>query len=270
MRRLIRRVVIALAIVAMSAPMSGCLLAARVAYKAAEREHRRHHDRGPRPAAEVAAPTVILVSIDGFRWDYLDRGVTPNLSELARSGARAERMIPSFPSLTFPNHFTLVTGLTPDRHGIVNNTFEDPAVPTGTFKLSNAAAVTNRVSWDQATPIWVTAERAGVRTATEFWPGSEADIQGVRPSLYSHFDASVPSSARVDQVLAWLDLPPRQQPRFLTLYFDIVDTAGHHHGPDSAEVNAAAAEVDTAIGKLVQGLRQRGSAPTWSLWPTTA
>lgn len=259
MQRLIRWMLVG----AVAASMSGCVFAARQAYKLATGEggHRDHRPEEVRdaPVASASGPApLILISIDGFRADYLDRGVTPNLKALADNGARAERMFPSFPSLTFPNHYTLVTGLVPDHHGIVNNTFEDPALPTGTFKLSNAAAVTDRKSWDQATPIWVTAENAGIRTGTEFWPGSEADIKGVRPSLWSHYDEAIPSDARVDTVLAWLDLPAAQRPTFMTLYFDSVDTAGHMNGPDSPELAAALGRVDAAIGRLTAGLRARG------------
>ncbi len=222
------------------------------------------------PSATVSAPAVagravatptILISIDGFRADYLDRGITPNLKALADGGARAERMLPSFPSLTFPNHYTIVTGKTPDHHGIVNNTFEDPALPDGKFRIASKAAVLDRRSWDGATTIWVTAERAGIKAGTEFWPGSEADIQGVRPSYYTPFNQATPSDARVDQVLTWLDLPPGQRPGFLTLYFDIVDSAGHGYGPDSSEVNHAMATVDVAIGRLMGGFKARGLNP---------
>src|SRR5215212_2405737 len=135
-------------------------------------------------------PPVILVSIDGFRPDYLDRGVTPVLSGLAADGVRAA-MRPSFPSKTFPNHYTLVTGLRPDRNGIVENNMEDAAIPGVTFKMSNQEAVVDRRWWDQAEPIWVTAEKAGIRSATMFWPGSEADIRGVRPSYWLPFDQTM-------------------------------------------------------------------------------
>lgn len=207
----------------------------------------------PQARAAERAP-VILVSIDGFRPDYLDRGLTPNLSRLAGAGVRAA-MRPSFPSKTYPNHYALVTGLRPDRNGVVANTMQDPAL--GRFSISDKAAVGDRRWWDQAWPIWVTAERAGVRTAPYFWPGSEAPVQGVRPSFWRPFDEAVTSQARVAQALAWLDLPPGRRPRFLTLYFDIVDTEGHHHGPDSAELNAAVAAVDQAVGALAAGLAQR-------------
>ncbi len=201
---------------------------------------------------------VLLISIDGFRPDYLDRGLTPELAELARDGVRAESMRPAFPSLTFPNHYTLVTGLTPDHHGIVNNTMEDPAIPGERFSLSNRQAIGNERWWDEATPIWVSADRAGLRTATMFWPGSEAPIHGMHPDYWMAFDATVTPAQRVDQVLAWLDLPANVRPRFLTLYFDGVDHQAHEHGPDSAEVDAALKDVDAAIARLVAGLHQRG------------
>jgi predicted AlkP superfamily pyrophosphatase or phosphodiesterase len=211
----------------------------------------------PAPTSAQAHPVTILVSIDGFRADYIDRGVTPVLSGLAAQGARAA-MRPSFPSKTFPNHYTLVTGLRPDHHGIVENNMEDPAIPGVTFKMSDRRAVVDRRWWDEGEPVWVTAERAGIRTAPMYWPGSEAPIHGVRPSLWLAFDPAKPAAARADQILAWLDLPAESRPQFLTLYFDDVDTAGHFFGPSSPEVNAAANRVDTALGRLVDGLKARG------------
>lgn len=200
-------------------------------------------------------PLVILIGVDGFRPDYLERGVTPTLNRLRAGGAFAA-MRPSFPSVTFPNHYTLVTGLHPDRHGVVNNTMQDAEL--GRFTLGTAAAVTDRRWWDGGEPIWVTAERAGLVTATMFWPGSEADIQGVRPAHWTVFDQSMRGDARVDQVLAWLDLPQDRRPDFATVYFDIVDTAGHNHGPDSDQVTRAAAAVDISIARLIAGLEARG------------
>ena len=214
------------------------------------------------PAATAPAlqpPLTILISIDAFRPDYLDRGVTPVLSALAARGARGA-MRPAFPSKTFPNHYTLVTGLRPDRNGIVANNMEDAAIPGVTFKMSNPEAVMDRRWWDQAEPIWVTAEKAKIPVGAMFWPGSEAAIGGVRPTSWAHFDMSAPSNLRVDHLLSWLDLPPAKRPRLVTLYFDIVDTAGHEFGPDSREVNAAAATVDRAIGRLTAGLKARGLA----------
>jgi predicted AlkP superfamily pyrophosphatase or phosphodiesterase len=209
------------------------------------------------PKTAGTPPLTILISIDGFRADYLDRGVTPTLSGLARDGVRAG-MRPSFPSKTFPNHYAIVTGLRPDRNGIVDNTMLDPNIPGVTFRISDKVTGADARWWNEATPIWVTAERAGVRTATMFWPGSDVAIQGVRPSRWRLFDMSLPAQARTDQLLAWLDTPPAERARFATLYFDDVDTAGHHFGPDSGEVNAAAATVDAAIGRLLEGLKARG------------
>lgn len=211
------------------------------------------------PSVAVERPPTILVSIDGFRADYLDRGVTPVLSGLAANGARGA-MRPSFPTKTFPNHYALVTGLRPDRNGIVENIFEDPRWPGETFRMSNREAVQDRRWWDEGEPIWVTAERAGIITAPVFWPGAEAPIRGVRPRHYLAFDMATPEAVRVDRLLALLDLPPAERPGFLTLYFDTVDTAGHLAGPDAPETTAAVAAVDAQIGRLVSGLKARGLA----------
>ncbi|MBL8547537.1 MAG: alkaline phosphatase family protein [Hyphomonadaceae bacterium] len=213
---------------------------------------------GPATPATVA-PVTILISLDGFRPDYLDRGITPALSELAADGVRAS-MRPSFPSVTFPNHYTLVTGLHPGRHGLVNNRMEDPQRPGAVFTLQDRNVASDEIWWADGTPIWVTAERQGVRTGTMFWPGSEYEIHGQRPSRWRNFDQSLPGFARTDVLLSWLDVPEAERPRFFTLYFDLVDTAGHRFGPDALETNAAIAEVDAAIGRLVAGLNARGYA----------
>ncbi|WP_292054587.1 MULTISPECIES: ectonucleotide pyrophosphatase/phosphodiesterase [unclassified Brevundimonas] len=206
--------------------------------------------------AQAEQPTtVILVSIDGFRAEYLNRGITPNLSRLAAEGASGA-MKPSFPTVTFPNHYTLVTGLHPDHHGIVGNNMRDAEL--GSFSLGNRAAVTDRRWWDDGEPIWVTAEKQGIVTGTMFWPGSEADVRGVRPTHWAVFDQSMPGDVRVDRLLEWLDLPQEQRPRLNTLYFDLVDTMGHRHGPDSAEVTEAIVSTDASIGRLMEGLKARG------------
>ena len=211
----------------------------------------------PGPQALTAAGPVILISIDGFRSDYLDRGMTPYLNSLADRGVRAP-MRPAFPTKTFPNHYTLVTGLTPDRHGLVDNVMADPALPGRLFRLGDRAEVTDPLWWEEGLPIWVSAERAGLKTATLFWPGSEAEIGGVRPTHWRTFDQSMSAKARVDQLLAWLDVPAGERPAFLTLYFDEVDTGGHRYGPDAPELNAALARTDAAIGALLDGLEARG------------
>jgi predicted AlkP superfamily pyrophosphatase or phosphodiesterase len=207
------------------------------------------------PAPPSGRPLVVLISIDGFRPDYLDRGVTPTLSKLAAQGVRAA-MRPSFPTKTFPNHYALVTGLRPDRNGIVDNNIYDPRIGPEEFTMSNHKVAADPRWWNEALPIWVSAERQGVRTATMFWPGSDVTIRGGWPAHWQLFDIKKPAEARVDQALAWMD--EKKRPRFLTVYFDDVDTAGHDHGPDSAEVNAAAAKVDAAIARLEAGLKARG------------
>jgi predicted AlkP superfamily pyrophosphatase or phosphodiesterase len=210
------------------------------------------------PKTPGPAPLTVLISIDGFRSDYLQRGVTPNIAALAADGARAVAMHPSFPSLTFPNHYTLVTGLRPDRSGIVDNNMEDARKPGVTFSMSKAEVSHDPFWWDESEPLWVTAERAGIRTATMFWPGSDLPIRGIQPHDWKMYDKKFLADQRVDQVLAWLDRPPAERPRFVTLYFDEVDTWGHNTGPDSPEVNAALARTDAAVGRLVAGLKAKG------------
>ena len=206
------------------------------------------------PLAPAATAPVLLVSIDGFRADYLELGITPNLARIAREGVRAKWMNPSYPSLTFPNHYTIVTGLRPDHHGIIHNTIDDIAL--GTFKVADAAAVST-TQWWGGVPIWVGAANAGLPSATMFWPGSQAKIGGHRPGRWLPFDKSMPSVARVDTVLGWLAETPATRPRVTTLYFNVVDEAGHDHGPDSPEARAAIREADAAIGRLVDGLQAR-------------
>lgn len=207
-----------------------------------------------------APPIVILVSIDGFRPDYLDPQHTPTLLALAADGARVRTLRPAFPSLTFPNHYTLVTGLVPDRHGIIGNVMADPEL-SQRFVLSDRSAVQNPLWWNDAEPLWNTARKAGLRSATMFWPGSEAPINGLHPHHWRPYDAAFSAEDRVNQVLAWLDLPSGERPHFITLYFDEVDRSGHVSRPDSDRTRAAVQAADAHVAQLVQGLKQRG------LWP---
>lgn len=211
--------------------------------------------RAATPRIDNLKPTVILISLDGFRADYLEKYSAPNLSQLAAEGVRARWLIPSFPSLTFPNHYTIATGLYPQDHGIVNNEMYDP-VFDAMFAMSNRETVRDGRWWG-GEPIWITAEKQGQHAGVYFFPGSETAIEGARPSYWKPYDGKVPNAERVDTVLSWLDLPADKRPTFLALYFSDVDTAGHEHGPDSMEVGRAVAEVDTEVGKLIQGLRAR-------------
>ncbi len=167
-------------------------------------------------------------------------------------------MKPSFPTKTFPNHYTLVTGLRPDHHGIVSNNMMDPRRPDVRFSLGDRTQALDPFWWDEAEPLWITAERAGIRTATMFWPGSEVAIGGVRPSDWHRFDEHVSDRQRVLTVLDWMRRPESIRPRFVALYFDNVDTQGHRFGPESPELNAALADVDSQIGSLIDGLDQMG------------
>ena len=208
----------------------------------------------PKPRDRGYAP-LVLISIDGYRADYFGRGLSPNLSALAADGVRAEALKPAFPTLTFPNHYTIVTGLYPDHHGIVANRMVDPN--SGKRFIHSDPDLRVDPMWWNGEPLWVGVERRGKHAATMFWPGADAAIDGVRPEYWKPFDHSVSPGARVDQVLAWLDLPAQQRPDFVALYFEQVDAAGHDYGPDSPELAAAMREVDAALGRLREGLRRR-------------
>lgn len=223
----------------------------------------------PAPQPEAASverrePVTILVSIDGFHPDYLDKGLTPTLSGLAATGVEGH-MTPSFPSKTFPNHWTLVTGKVPDQHGITANRMEDPSRPGETFTMDSV----DPYWWSDAKPVWVEAEEAGIRSAAMFWPGSAVPwggtavrwgpvTDGTLPQDWQQFSMQISNTQRVNSVLDWLRRPAEIRPAFVTLYFDTVDTAGHDGGPDSEEVNAALADIDTHIATLVDGLKDFG------------
>jgi predicted AlkP superfamily pyrophosphatase or phosphodiesterase len=215
-------------------------------------------------SVEQREPVTILVSIDGFHPSYLERGLTPTLSRLAAEGASAS-MRPSFPTKTFPNHWTLVTGLVPDHHGITANKMEDEAKPGDTFTM----ATVDPYWWSEAKPIWVEAEEAGIRSAAMFWPGSAVPwggtavrygpvSDGKMASDWQAFSMQVTNTQRVNSVLDWLRRPADIRPKFVTLYFDTIDSAGHDGGPDSEEVNQALADIDKHIANLVSGLATLG------------
>jgi predicted AlkP superfamily pyrophosphatase or phosphodiesterase len=207
--------------------------------------------------ASTQSDLLILISIDGFRWDYLQKYDAPALNQLARDGVHARRLTPSFPSKTYPNHYTLVTGLYPEHHGIVANAFYDPEFKE-TFDMGKAESNHEARWWSGGEPVWIAAERQGVRSACYFWPGSEVEFAGRRPEFFPPFDKRIPINARVDGLLAWLDLPAAQRPRFCTLYFELVDHAGHTFGPDSAQTATAVKQADNAIARLLTGLASRG------------
>ena len=200
-------------------------------------------------------PTIILISLDGYRWDYVDRPEAKTLQGFARRGVRAEGLIPVFPSKTFPNHYTIVTGLYPEHHGLVANSMYDPTYDAW-YGLSDREAVGD-ARWYGGEPIWVAAERASQRTAPWYWPGSEAAIAGIRPSYWEPFDFDRTPSELVDHMLGLLDLPPEQRPTFMTIYFHLTDDVGHTYGTESAELDGAIAAVDSALAQLEAGLAAR-------------
>jgi predicted AlkP superfamily pyrophosphatase or phosphodiesterase len=211
-------------------------------------------DHGPNAAAQQSKHYVVLVSLDGFRYDYARRYGARHILAIAAHGASApEGMIPAYPSLTFPNHYTLVTGLYPEHHGIVGNQFYDPERKE-TYSYRDPKSDTDG-SWYGGTPLWSLAEKQGMRSACFFWPGSEAKIAGERPTYYLHYDDHFPDDKRIDQVIDWLKLPPEQRPHFITLYYSNVDHAGHEYGPDSLQTAEAVRHVDALMGTLEADLK---------------
>ena len=201
-------------------------------------------------------PTVILISLDGFRWDYLSKTDTPNLDILVENGVISESLIPVFPSKTFPNHLSIVTGCYPENHGILSNNMYDQEWDAEYYIGENSDPVKDG-RWYDAEPIWVTAEKQGKLTGTYFWPGSEAEINGTRPSYYGVYDGNISREDRVQKILEWIDLPKQSRPVFMTLYFSDVDSWGHNIGPDAIGMNSIIKEIDESIGLLVNGLNKR-------------
>lgn len=209
---------------------------------------------GVNATQQLSKPYLILVSIDGFRWDYMDRYPTPNLDRIADAGSKAERLVPVFPTLTFPNHYSIATGLYPAHHGLVANDFLDPERGKW-YSLKDRDAVEDPRFYD-GEPIWVTAETQGMVAAAFFFVGTEAPIMGVSPSHWRSFDKDISGEQRVDQVLAWLEEPEQHRPHLVTLYFEDVDSNSHWYGPDSPESIEAIQKVDTYLGRLLDGLEK--------------
>lgn len=197
-------------------------------------------------------PYVIVVSLDAFRHDYLDRYHPRSLASLAERGIVARALIPPFPSKTFPSHFSIATGLYPGSHGILSNTFYDPALGRW-FRVKDTATVRDG-RWYGGVPIWVAAEREGVHTSVFFWPGSEAAVHGARPSKWWSYRASVPDSERVDASIAQLGLPAGSRPHLLMLYLTDVDDTTHRYGPETPRTAVAVAALDRAVSRLLESI----------------
>lgn len=214
-----------------------------------------------RALAAAAESPLLLISLDGFRWDYCERfpAESPTLRALRREGVTARGLVPVFPSNTFPNHYTLVTGLYPANHGIVNNDFFDPA--TGTFFRYFQPAAARDARWWGGEPIWVTAVKQGKKAAVSFWVGSEAPIGGVRPTFWKPFDYRVPFDQRLAEVAGWLRLPPAERPAFVAFYLEETNGAGHRFGPDAPETAAAVRLLDQRVAALLAHSRVDGVEP---------
>lgn len=221
-----------------------------------------HVDNGPNSAWAQSQHYLVLVSLDGFRWDYAKRDNATHLLAIGESGVWApDGMMPSYPSLTFPNHYTIATGLYPEHHGIVANSFFDPGRGER-YSMSNAQTVTDG-SWYGGVPLWSLAESQGMRAACLLWVGCEAKIAGFRPSYYAIFNGRTQATreaeqARIDDAIALLHLPAAERPHFIAIYFSEPDREGHEFGPDAPETRAAALRMDGLVGNLRDALRTTG------------
>lgn len=200
------------------------------------------------------SPYVIMVSIDGFRYDYAQLHQAKNILEMAKNGSSTTSLIPAYPTKTFPNHYTLATGLYPQNHGIIGNTFYDPNFKK-TYRISNRSVVTDG-TWYGGIPLWNLAQMQGMCAASYFWVGSEANINGMHPKYYYLYDKKTPYEYRVQRVLEWLELPVSERPHMITLYFSLVDTQGHKFGPEAPETKEAVQYVDAQIGALREGIKK--------------
>ena len=198
-------------------------------------------------------PIVILISLDGFRYDYVERFQPENLSRFIAEGTAAKGLIPSFPTKTFPNHYTIATGMLPEHHGLVDNAFYEPA-KNQVYTMGNRDIVQDGY-WYGGTPIWVLAEQQGIKAASYFFVGTEAPIQEVRPSYYYDYDGGVPNLTRIAKVFDWLRLPEAERPRLITLYFSDMDDTGHRYGPNNdLELKKTLFRLDHELGALFEGL----------------
>uniref|UniRef100_A0A0B8S088 Alkaline phosphodiesterase I n=1 Tax=Sus scrofa domesticus TaxID=9825 RepID=A0A0B8S088_PIG len=209
----------------------------------------------PQCPAGFEKPPVLLFSLDGFRAEYLHTwgGLLPVISKLKTCGTYTKNMRPVYPTKTFPNHYSIVTGLYPESHGIIDNKMYDPKM-NANFALKTKEKF--NPEWYKGEPIWLTAKYQGVKSGTFFWPGSDVKINGILPDLYKIYNGSVPFEERILAVLKWLQLPKDERPHFYTLYLEEPDSSGHSYGPVSSEVIRALQRVDDMVGMLMDGLKE--------------
>lgn len=208
--------------------------------------------RGQAKISTAEESYVILISFDGFRYDYIEKQETPNFDKFIKEGIAATMMIPSYPSKTFPNHYSIVTGLYPGNHGLVDNSFYDPDRKSY-YRINDRSKVEDGYYYG-GMPLWQLAQAQGMKSASYFWVGSESKIAGSFPDYYYKYDGSVSNEARIEKVLEWLELPSEERPRFVSLYFSFLDDAGHNKGPDSDEIKEGLNVADLLLGQLMAGL----------------
>jgi len=206
------------------------------------------------PKQTEKEPYVVMLSVDGFRWDYPDKVPTPNLDYIAENGVKAKSLKPVFPTKTFPNHYSMATGLYPDHHGIVLNSFYDEEMDKY-YAIRNREAVENPDFYD-GEPIWVTAENQGICSASYFWVGSESAVKGVRPTYWKKYDHRFPFEQRLDSVIAWLQLPEEERPHLILWYIHEPDSKGHRFGPDSKEIEDCVVYLDSLIGVFITKIEE--------------
>ena len=214
---------------------------------------------GARAATNALPPPLVLIGMDGFRWDYceLHPEETSHLRRLKREGVSVRGLVPVFPSNTFPNLYSIVTGLYPAHHGIVNNRMFDPT--TGQFFVYNTPLSARQPQWWGGEPIWITAVKQGRVSACSYWPGSEAEIEGTRPTYWKPFDYYEHTAAeRLETVVAWFKRPVRERPSVVTFYIEEANTVGHDYGPDSPELVRQLKLIDTHIATLQSRLSAEG------------
>lgn len=201
-------------------------------------------------------PYLIFISTDGFRYDYAKKYNAENLLKFSNQGVSAKAMLPSFPSITFPNHWSLITGLYPSHHGLVDNFFYDYSRKE--FYAMSKKENAEDGSWYGGVPLWSLAEKQGVVSASLQWVGSASEAGGIRPTYYYHYHEKFTPEEKINKVVNWLKLPEDVRPHFISLYFPEVDAAGHHYGPETDETKNAVKLVDNAIGNLVEKVNQLG------------
>jgi predicted AlkP superfamily pyrophosphatase or phosphodiesterase len=220
-----------------------------------ERKSAQHGQKLVSNGTAMFAPTTIIISLDGFRADFLNRGLTPRLNAMVKEGVSPLYMLPSFPSVTFPNHYTIATGLYPEAHGIVGNSFWDPAF--GEEFSYTEGPLSMDPKWWGGEPFWVTAQKQGLKTAIHMWPGSEAHILNMDPTYVDKYNGKEMLSKKVDRILEWLDMPDADRPQVIAAYVPNVDSDGHKYGPNSTEIRFTIQKVDKMLDSMLKGLEER-------------